>query len=53
MMKFLELVLDTVNDKMKKMLRRFFDAGVAHAKDGGPDFDTYLAEQLKKAKGES
>lgn len=43
---FLETLLDSLNDRIKTLLRQFFEAGAAHQRGEGPDFDTYLKEKI-------
>lgn len=44
----LDIVLDNINDRIEAALRRFFEAGAAHQRGEGPDFDTYLKNRTEK-----
>lgn len=48
MMSLLEAFLEGINDRIERLLSETFEAGAAHIKDGGPDFETWLAEKLKR-----
>lgn len=52
MNKFLEVALDAINDRIEKVLHKAFVAGQEYGEERGPDFDTWLADEKRKAKGE-
>lgn len=52
MNKFLEMLLDALSDRIEKVLRKAFEAGQSYENEVGPDFDTWLAEEKRKARGD-
>ena len=49
---FLEMVLDSINDRIERVLRKAFKAGQEHERGNGPGFEVWLYDEKRRAKGE-